>query len=82
MMTQTAQKAGLKAGRWTNDDFDLETEEGYQSAEKETTLSATQKTLAFSRMWTLLPNAKHQSTDSGADRSRYRKADERHEPMA
>ena len=34
MMTQTAQKAGLKAERWTKDGFDLETEEGYQAAEK------------------------------------------------
>ena len=34
MMTHTAQKAGLNAERWTKDDFDLETEEGYQAAEQ------------------------------------------------
>ena len=34
MMTHTAQRAGLKAERWTNDDFDLETEDGYQAAER------------------------------------------------
>ena len=34
MMTHTAQTAGLNAERWTKDDFDLETEEGYQAAEQ------------------------------------------------
>ena len=33
MLTKVAQKAGLKCERWTVDDFDLATEEGYDQAE-------------------------------------------------
>ena len=33
MLTKVAQQAGLKCERWTIDDFDLSTEEGYEQAE-------------------------------------------------
>ena len=34
MLTKVAQQAGLKSERWTIDDFDLSTEEGFLRAEK------------------------------------------------
>ena len=33
MLTKVARQAGLKCERWTIDDFDLTTEEGYDQAE-------------------------------------------------
>ena len=67
MMTQTAQKAGLNAERWTKDDFDLETEEGYQAAEQRL------RELRPRRLWIspecgpFFPNAEHQPTNSRTD---------------
>ena len=48
MLTKTAQAAGLSCERWTHQDYDLATEEGYLEAEQRlTTRAQTQKTLAF-----------------------------------
>ena len=67
-LTTSARGAGLKAERWTKEDFDLSRPAGCQAAMKRLRELRPKETLALPSMWTILSYAECQSKNPGTNK--------------